>query len=155
MVTEWVQGWLRPSMAEITGSCVDQQLPPHPHAAGAGSPHGQVPHLRRPRFDMRVFGTTCRSLCITPHVAMKQRNSALDRRTSRHAGYAASHRVRKRVGEVYGWLKTVGGGRKLLSCGVARNGLWAEMALAANNRVRMAKLMPPPSSPGEAPGCCG
>ena len=57
----------------------------------------------------------------------------------------------KRVEEVFGWLKTVGGGRKLRYCGVARNGLWAEMALAAYNLVRMAKLMPPPSSPGAVP----
>ena len=90
-------------------------------------------------YDTREFVTTCRSFQITPHVAMKQRRSALDRRTSRHAGYAASQRVRKRVEEVFGWLKTVGGGRKLRYCGVARNGLWAEMALAAYNLVRMAK----------------
>ena len=101
-------------------------------------------------YDTREFVTTCRSFQITPHVAMKQRHSALDRRTSRHAGHAASQRVRKRVEEVFGWLKTVGGGRKLRYCGVARNGLWAEMALAAYNLVRMAKLMPPPSSPGRS-----
>ena len=68
----------------------------------------------------------------------------ISRRTSRHAGYATSQRVRKRVEEVFGWLKTAGGGRKLRSCGVARNGLWAEMALAAYNLVRMAKPMPRP-----------
>ena len=103
-------------------------------------------------YDTGEFVTTCRSFRITPHVAMKQRHSALDRRTSRHAGYAASQRVRKRVEEVFGWLKTVGGGRKLRYCGVARNGHWAEMALAAYNLVRMAKLMPPPSSsPGAVP----
>ena len=60
----------------------------------------------------------------------------------------------KRVEEVFGWLKTVGGGRKLRYCGVARNGLWPEMALAAYNLVRMAKLMPPPSSSsGAVPAC--
>ena len=106
-------------------------------------------------YDMRAFVTTCRSFEITPHVAMKQRHSVLDRRTSRYAGYATSQRVRKRVEEVFGWLKTVGGGKKLRYCGVARNGLWAEMALAAYNLVRMAKLMPLPSSPGAAPACCG
>ena len=57
----------------------------------------------------------------------------------------------KRVEEVFGWLKTVGGGRKLRYCGVARNGLWAEMALAAYNLVRMAKPTLPPSSPGAVP----
>ena len=51
-------------------------------------------------YDTREFVTTCRSFEITPHVAMKQRHSALDRRTSRHAGYAASQRVRKRVEEI-------------------------------------------------------
>ena len=56
----------------------------------------------------------------------------------------------KRVEEVFGRLKTVGGGRKLRYCAVARNGLWAEMALAAYNLVRIAKLMPPPSSPGRS-----
>ena len=61
-------------------------------------------------YDTREFVTTCRSFQITPHVAMKQRRSALDRRTSRHAGYAASQRARKRVEEVFGWLKTVGAG---------------------------------------------
>ncbi len=104
-------------------------------------------------YDMRAFVTTCRSFEITPHVAMKQRHTALDRRTSRHAGYATSQRERKRVEEVFGWLKTAGGGRKLRSCGLASDGLWAEMALAAYNLVRMAKLMPPPSSPGAAPAC--
>ena len=54
---------------------------------------------------------------------------------------------------MFGWLKTVGGGRKLRYCGVARNGLWAEMALAAYNLVRMAKLMPLPSPPGAVPAC--
>ena len=44
-------------------------------------------------YDTREFVTTCRSFEITPHVAMKQRRSALDRRTSRHAGYAASQRA--------------------------------------------------------------
>ena len=97
--------------------------------------------------------TTCRSFQITPHVAMKQRHSALDRRTSRHAGVRGESAGAKRVEEVFGWLKTVGGGRKLRYCGVARNGLWAEMALAAYNLVRMAKLMPLPSSPGAVPAC--
>ena len=94
-----------------------------------------------------------RSFEVTPGLAMTQRHSPLDRAPSRHAGYAASQRVRKRVEEVFGWLKTVGGGRKLRYCDVARNGLWAEMALAAYNLVRMAKLMPPLSSPGAVPAC--
>ena len=54
--------------------------------------------------------------------------------------------MRKRVEVVFGWLKTVGGGKKLSYYGVGRNGLLAEIALAAYNLVRMAKLMPPLSS---------
>ena len=52
--------------------------------------------------------TTCRSFRITPHVAIKQRHSALDWRTNRHAGYAASQRVRKRVEEVLQILVNAG-----------------------------------------------
>ena len=71
---------------------------------------------------------------------------AVTRGTRRASGCASGSR------EVFGWLKTVGGGRKLRYCGAARNGLWAEMALAAYNLGRMAKLMPPPSSsPGAVP----
>ena len=51
---------------------------------------------------------------------------------------------------MFGWLKTVGGGRKLRYCGVARNG---GDGLAAYNLVRMAKLMPLPSPPGAVPAC--
>ncbi len=79
---------------------------------------------------------------VTPHVALttKGRSSAIDGRTTRHPGYAISQRVRKRVEEIFGWTKTVGGGRKLRYIGVARNQLWADLTVAAYNLVRMAKL---------------
>ena len=66
--------------------------------------------------------------------------SAVDGRTARHPGYAVSQRRRKRVEEVFGWLKTVGGGRKLRYVGPARNRLWLEFAVAAYNLVRLATL---------------
>ena len=53
-----------------------------------------------------------RNVEATPHVAQKQR-SAIDGRTTRHAGYEISQRKRKRVEEIFGWMKTVGGMRKL------------------------------------------
>ena len=65
-------------------------------------------------YDVRGFVEALRSLRVTPHVARNDRRwgrSALDGRTTRHAGYAVSQRRRKRVEEVFGWLKTVGGGR--------------------------------------------
>ena len=90
-------------------------------------------------YDTRGFVEECRSLKVTPHVAQKQR-SAIDRRTTRHEGYRFSQRVRKRVEEVFGWVKTVGGGRKLRYCGVAGNRFWMEMTTAGYNLVRLAKL---------------
>ena len=48
-----------------------------------------------------------------------------------------SQRARKRLEEVFGWVKTVGGGRKLRYCGVARNRLWVELTLAGYNLVRL------------------
>jgi transposase len=104
-------------------------------------------------YDTKVFVTTCRSLHITPHVTAKRQYSAVDGRTTRHAGYEASQRVRKRIEEVFGWVKTIGGGRKLRYRGVARNRSWADMALAAYNLVRMAKLTRPTSVPGAVPAC--
>ena len=79
---------------------------------------------------------------VTPHVAQntKGRTSAIDGRTTRHPGYAISQRVRKRVEEIFGWTKTVGGGRKRRYIGVARNQMWADLTVAAYNLVRMAKL---------------
>jgi hypothetical protein len=53
-----------------------------------------------------------RQLNATPHVAQRKVGSAIDGRTARHSGYAVSQRVRKRVEEIFGWMKTVGGYRK-------------------------------------------
>ena len=92
-------------------------------------------------YDTRGFVRGCRKSRVTPHVAQKQR-SAIDRRTTRHEGYRLSQRARKRVEEVFGWVKTVGGGRKLRYCGVARNRFWMEMTTASYNLVRLSKLTP-------------
>lgn len=79
---------------------------------------------------------------VTPHVAQSEhrRRSAIDGRTTRHPGYAMSQRLRKRVEEVFGWKKTVGGLRKLRYIGRARNGLCFTLTAAAYNLVRMARL---------------
>ena len=71
--------------------------------------------------------------------ARKQR-SAIDRRTTRHVGYRLSQWARKRIEEVFGWVKTVGGGRKLRYFGVARNRFPEEMTTPGYNLVRLAKL---------------
>ena len=95
-------------------------------------------------YDTADFVGRCREMKVTPHVARRKR-SVLDGRTTRHSGYHRSQRVRKRVEEIFGWLKTVGGGRKLRYVGVARNQLWAELAAAAYNLVRIARLALAPS----------
>jgi len=98
-------------------------------------------------YDTTDFIAGCRARNVTPHVARHttHRRSRIDGRTTRHPGYAISQRVRKRVEEIFGWLKTVGGGRKLRYIGVARNQLWATLAATAYNLVRMAhiELAPP------------
>ena len=93
-------------------------------------------------YDTQDFVTMCRRMNITPHVARRQ-VSKLDGRTTRHGGYQSSQRIRKRVEEIFGWVKTVGGGRKLRYKGVERNSLWWELTAAAYNLVRMAKLALP------------
>ncbi|MCH7970063.1 MAG: IS5 family transposase [Chloroflexi bacterium] len=93
-------------------------------------------------YDTKDFVTGCRERAVSPHVARKRRHSAIDGRTVRHTGYAASQRVRKRVEEIFGWMKTVGGGRKLRYIGLERNFMWAALTSTAYNLVRMAKLMP-------------
>ena len=93
-------------------------------------------------YDTKDFRDGCRGLNITPHVAQNTSNGrrSLDRRTTRHAGYVVSQRVRKRVEEIFGWAKTVGGGRKLRFKGRERNRSWLLFTGAAYNLVRMANL---------------
>jgi transposase len=87
--------------------------------------------------DLRAGG-------VTPHVAQntaRRGGSAIDGRTTRHPGYALSQRVRKRVEEIFGWLKTVGGMRKTRFRGTERVGWMFTWALAAYNLVRMRNLL--------------
>lgn len=98
-------------------------------------------------YDTKDFVTACRDMRVTPHVARRQ-HSIVDERTTRHEGYKVSQRIRKRIEEIFGWVKTVGGGRKLRYKGVARNQLWAELAVTAYNLVRMSKLLMPSPAQG-------
>ena len=94
-------------------------------------------------YDNRGFIGSCRDMGVTPHVAQNMKTpggSAIDGRTTRHRGYQLSQRRRKRIEEIFGWVKTVGGGRKLRYIGAARNRTWAFLTAAAYNLVRMAKL---------------
>jgi transposase len=90
-------------------------------------------------FDDAGFVDSLRSLNATPHVAQKER-SAIDSRTTRHAGYALSQRARKRVEEVFGWLKTVGLLRQTHHRGRDRVGWMFTFAVAVYNLVRLRNL---------------
>ena len=72
---------------------------------------------------------------------MDDPRSAIDGRTTRHAGYKVSLRVRKRIEEAFGWMKTVGGQRKTRYRSTARMGWMFTLAVAAYNLIRMPKLL--------------
>jgi len=91
-------------------------------------------------YDTRGFVDGLRDLDIAPHVAAKVRHSAVDGRTTRHSGYAISQRKRKRVEEIFGWLKTVALLRKTRHRGKGRVGWMFRFALAAYNLIRMRNL---------------
>ncbi len=81
-----------------------------------------------------------------PHVAQKVNGSSLDARTVRHATYAVSQRKRKRIEEVFGWAKTIGGLRKLRHRGLAVVDWTVTLTLACYNLVRLRTLLA--STPG-------
>ena len=90
-------------------------------------------------YDDRDFVACLRTLNVTPHVAQKE-ITALDARTTRHAGYGVSQRVRKRVEEVFGWLKTVGLLRQTRHRGCDRVGWMFTFTVAVYNLVRLRTL---------------
>src|SRR3989454_186311 len=90
-------------------------------------------------YDDRDFVACLRTLNVTPHVAQKER-TALDARTTRHAGYGVSQRFRKRVEEGFGWLKPVGLPRQTRHRGRARVGWMFPFAVAVYNLVRLRTL---------------
>ena len=96
-------------------------------------------------YDAKEFVAGVRALHMTPHVAAKKRARAIDGRTTRHAGYAASQRRRKLVEEPFGWMKTVGGLRKLRHRGKARASAIFTFACAAYNLVRLRRLLAEPA----------
>jgi transposase len=96
-------------------------------------------------YDTRDFVAAVRLLGVTPHVAQNTTNraSAIDGRTTRHPGYGVSQRRRKRVEEIFGWLKTVGLMRKTRHRGTRRVDWMFTFALAAYNLVRIRTLTAP------------
>lgn len=97
-------------------------------------------------YDTVDFVAECRNLKVTPHVAQNEKRrggSALDRRTTRHAGYGISQQKRKRIEESFGWLKTIALMRKVRHRGIFKVGWVFTFAAAAYNLVRMRNLLSP------------
>jgi transposase len=140
-------------MENRSGLLVDACLTPADgHAERVAALHMIEPHADRPRaitlgadkgFDAEDFVNELRAMRVTPHVAQNAsgRRSAIDGRTTRHGGYAASQRIRKCIEEAFGWIKTVAGQQKTRFRGVERVGFAFTFAAAAYDLVRLPKLL--------------
>jgi hypothetical protein len=98
-------------------------------------------------FDTAEFVAECRHMNVTPHVARntaRPGGSAIDARTTRHAGYAVSQKKRKRIEECFGWMKDIALLRKLKHRGLSKVAWIFQFAAAAYNLVRLRKLLPIP-----------
>ena len=111
--------------------------------------HGQLHEAIAPKsvgadkgYHQKTFVSGCRSKGIAPHVACKEnlRVPGLDGRTTRSAGYRVSSRVRKRVEEIFGWMKTVGGLRRSRYRGKEPTQAWGHFVAGTYNLLRMARL---------------
>lgn len=100
-------------------------------------------------YDAAAFITSLRERGITPHIAPDthltktggRRRSAIDGRTTRHAGYEISQRIRKRIEEVFGWVKAAGGFRQTKHRGRDRVGWCFALATTAYNLIRLPRLL--------------
>lgn len=106
--------------------------------------NGRITLAADKAYDTFDFVDVLREQRVTPHIARnegRRGGSAVDGRTTRHAGYAISQRFRKRVEEIFGWVKTVGGMRRTRVKGVKKTNFLFEMALSAYNLLRMVNIL--------------
>ena len=99
-------------------------------------------------YDTRDFVADCRAMGVTPHVAQniaRWGGSAIDARTTRHAGYFASQRIRKRIEELFGWGKDGRALRKMRHRGLKNVTFLATLTIGCNALLRVAKLLPDPA----------
>jgi IS5 family transposase len=141
-------------MENRSGLLVDVQIT----ASTLFEPKAAAPMLdrrRQGRRGMRTLGADkgyynkgfvawLRTRHIAPHIARIEGRSApgLDGRTTRHESYLVSQRKRKRIEEIFGWMKSVGGLRRSRFVGIAKTQLAAYLVGAAYNLLRMARLQP-------------
>ena len=93
-------------------------------------------------YDQKAFVQGCRERALSPHVACKNgvQVSGLDGRTTARSGYQTSQRIRKRVEEIFGWMKTVGGLRRSRYRGRERTQAWGYFVAGTYNLLRLARL---------------
>jgi transposase len=93
-------------------------------------------------YHQKKFVSGCRGRGVSPHAACKEglAVAGLDRRTTGGTGYKTSQKIRQRVEEIFGWLKTVGGMRRTRYRGIDRNQAWAHLVAATYNLLRLARL---------------
>jgi transposase len=144
-------------MENRNGLVVDACLTPADgHAERVAALHMIEPRADRPQaitlgadkaYDMADFVNELRSMKVTPHVAQNTsgRSSAIDGRTTRHGGYAVSQRIRKRIEEAFGWIKTIAGQEQTKFRGCDRVGWAFTFAAAAYNLTRLPKLLAEPA----------
>lgn len=111
-----------------------QQLPRNSRRITLGADKG---------YDTKEFVKELRNLKVTPHVAQNtsgNRKSAINGRTTSHPGYAISQKIRKRIEEGFGWMKTVGRLRKTMYRGIEKIAMQLDLHAAAYNLVRMRNL---------------
>ena len=100
-------------------------------------------------YDVSGFVDALRIRKVSPHITVnghltrtgKRRKTRIDRRTTRHPGYAASQRIRKRIEESFGWIKTAAGLAKTRHRGLDRVGWMFTLTAAACNLIRIPKLL--------------
>ena len=133
----------------LVGACL---TPAGGHAERLAALAMIEPHADRPTaitlgadkgYDAEDFVNELRSMNVTPHLARNtsRRRSAIDGRTTRHGGYIVSQRIRKRIEEAFGWIKTVAGQDKTSFRGIDRVGFAFTFAAAAYNLIRLPKLL--------------
>jgi len=92
-------------------------------------------------YDCADFVKDLRQACVTPHLAQKIRHSAVDGRTTRHAGCDLSQKRRKKTEEPFGWAKTAGPMAQTMLRGVTRLGAQFTLTMAACNLARLPRLL--------------
>jgi hypothetical protein len=98
-------------------------------------------------YDTKQFVADCRKRGVTPHVAMNisgTRSSAIDARTTRHAGYVVSQRIRKRIEECFGWCKDGRPLRKMKVYGQRKVEFVTTLTVGIYTLMRVTKLLQTP-----------